>query len=71
MNKEEITVEGLIKVIESGEGGKIRLKNWQIARLFGVYEQAVRANVVSIIQTGAIKPFTSCEVRQVGKILLP
>ncbi|NDV67709.1 hypothetical protein [Dysgonomonas sp. 25] len=71
MNKEEITVEGLIKVIESGERKEIRLKNWQIARLFGVYEQAVRANIKSIIQTGAVKPSICCEVRQVGKILLP
>lgn len=71
MNKEEITVSALIKAIESGEGKEIRLKNWQIARLFGVFEQAVRANVKSIIQSGVVKPSICCEVRQIGKTLLP
>lgn len=71
MNKEEITVVDLIKAIESGEGKEIRLRDWQIARLFRVFEQAVRANVKSIIQSGVVKPCICCEVRQVGKILLP
>lgn len=71
MKQEEITVGALIKLIESGEGKEIRLKDWQIARLFGVYEQAIRASIKSIIQSGAVKPSTCCEVRQVGKILLP
>lgn len=71
MKQEEITVGGLIKLIESGEGKEIRLKDWQIARLFGVYEQTVRANIKSIIQTGVVKPSICGEVRQVGKILLP
>ncbi|MDH6310317.1 hypothetical protein M2451_003093 [Dysgonomonas sp. PFB1-18] len=71
MKQEEITVGGLIKLIESGEGKEIRLKDWQIARLFGVYEQTVRANIKSIIQTGVVKPSICGEVRQVGKTLLP
>ncbi|MDH6313010.1 hypothetical protein M2137_001797 [Parabacteroides sp. PFB2-10] len=71
MNKEEITVVDLIKAIESGEGKEIRLRDWQVARLFGVFEQAVRANVKSIIQLGVVKPSLCCEVRQIGKILLP
>lgn len=71
MKQEEITVEGLIKLIESGEEKEIRLKDWQIARLFGVYEQTIRTNIKSIIQTGAVKLSINGEVRQVGKILLP
>lgn len=71
MNKEEITVGALIKAIESGERKEIRLKDWQIARLFRVYEQAVRVNIKSIIQSGAVKPSTCCEVRQVGKVVIP
>lgn len=71
MNREEITVAGLIKAIESGEREEIRLRDWEIARLFGVYEQAVRANIKAVIRSGAVKPAIDCEVRQEGKILLP
>lgn len=71
MKQEEITVGGLIKLIESGEGKEIHLKDWQIARLFGVYEQTVRANVKSILQSGVVMPSTCCEVRQAGKVLIP
>ena len=71
MNKGEITVADLINAIESGEEKEIRLRDWQIARLFGVFEQAVRANIKSIIQSGVVKPSLCCEVRQIGKMLLP
>lgn len=71
MNREEITVAGLIEAIESGERKEIRLRNWQIARLFGVFEQTVRANIKAVIRSGAVKPAVDCEVRQEGKILLP
>ncbi|MFV0398363.1 MAG: hypothetical protein ACK5JU_10180 [Bacteroidales bacterium] len=71
MKQEEITVGGLIKLIESGEGKEIRLKDWQIARLFGVHEQAIRANIKSIIQSEAVKPSVCGEVRQAGKVLIP
>lgn len=71
MNREEITVAGLIKAIESGEIKEIRLRDWEIARLFGVYEQAVRSNIKAVIRSGAVKPDVNCEVRQEGKMLLP
>lgn len=71
MKQEEITVGDLIKLIESGEGKEIRLKDWQIARLFEVYEQTIRTNIKSIIQTGVVKPSVCGEVRQVGKTLIP
>lgn len=34
--KEEITVSGLIELIESGERKNIRLRSWELAKLFGV-----------------------------------
>lgn len=71
MNKEEITIEGLIEAIESGERKEIHLRDWQIARLFGVYGQAVRANIKAVIRSGVVKPAVDCEVRQEGNILLP
>lgn len=71
MKREEITVCGLIKLIESGEKEKIQLHNWQLAQLFGVYESAVTANIKAIIRAGIIIPCTGCEVRQIGNMLLP
>lgn len=71
MKREEITVPGLIKLIESGEKEKIYLRSWQLAQLFGVYESAVTANIKTIIRAGLIIPSTGCEVRQVGNRLLP
>ena len=41
MKREEITVSGLIKVIESGKGKNVSLRTWQIAQLFGVYQSNV------------------------------
>lgn len=57
MNREEVTVASLIKAIESGERKEIRLRDWEIARLFGVgvYKQAVRANIKAIIRSGTVK----------------
>jgi len=54
MNKKEITIAGLIRLIESGEGKNIRLRNWQLAQLFGVYESTVRANIKSIIKSNIV-----------------
>lgn len=71
MNKEEIMVGDLIEAIESGEGKEICLKDWQIARLFGVYEQTVRANIKTVIRSGTVIPYVNCGVRLEGKILLP
>ena len=71
MNKEEITIAGLIKLIESGEGKNIRLRNWQLAQLFGVYESAVRANIKSIIKNNIVKPDYNSTLVQTGGILLP
>lgn len=71
MNKEEITIAGLIKLIESGDRENIRLRNWQLAQLFGVYESAVRANIKSIIKSKIVIPdYNSIHV-QTGGILLP
>ena len=71
MNKEEITIAGLIKLIESGDRENIRLRNWQLAQLFGVYESAVRANIKSIIKSNIVIPdYNSIHV-QTGGILLP
>ena len=71
MNQEEITVVGLIKRIESGEGKNIRLRNWQLAQLFGVYESTVRANIKSIIKSNIVKPDYNSTLVQTGGILLP
>ncbi len=71
MKEKEITVSGLINLIESGERENIRYRTWELAQLFGVYESAVIANVRAIIKTGLIIPCANCAVRQVGNILLP
>jgi hypothetical protein len=71
MNKEEITISELIKLIESGEGKSIRLRNWQLAQLFGVYESTVRANIKSIIKSNIVKPEYDSTLVQTGRILLP
>jgi len=71
MNKEETTIAGLIKLIESGEGKNIRLRNWQLAQLFGVYESAVRANIKSIVKSNIVKPDYNSTLVQAGGILLP
>ncbi|KAA6339218.1 hypothetical protein EZS27_012833 [termite gut metagenome] len=71
MKGEEITIAGLIKRIESGERKNIRLRNWELARLFGVYEAAIRANVKAIIQGKVIIPDSDLEFVQMGKTCLP
>ncbi len=71
MKREEITVIGLIKWIESGEKEKVRLRSWQLAQLFGVYESAINANIKAIVRSNVIKIHFDCEVRQVGNMLLP
>jgi len=71
MKGEEITVAGLIKLIESGERKNIRLRNWELARLFGVYEQTIRANVKAIIQSNVVMPDSDSEFVQAGKTFLP
>ena len=71
MKGEEITVAGLIKRIESGERKNIRLRNWELARLFGVYEQTIRANVKAIIQSNVIMPDSDSEFVQMGETCLP
>jgi hypothetical protein len=71
MNQKEITVSGLINLIEFGERENIRYRSWELAQLFGVYESAVIANVKAIIKTGFILPCADCAVRQVGNTLLP
>jgi hypothetical protein len=43
MNKEEITISGLIRLIESEK--KVRLNGWQLAQFFGIYESAINTNV--------------------------
>ncbi|MDU1889143.1 MAG: hypothetical protein E6767_00515 [Dysgonomonas sp.] len=69
--KEEITVSGLIELIESGERKNIRLRSWQLAKLFGVYESTINANVKAIIRADVIKVCLDCEVRLYGNILIP
>ena len=71
MNKEEITIAGLIKLIESGEGKNIRWRKWQLAQLFGVYESTVRANIKFIIKSNIVKPDYHSTLVQTGGILLP
>lgn len=71
MKEKEITVPGLINLIESGERENIQYRSWELAQLFGVYESTVIANVKAIIKTGFILPCADCAVRQVGNTLLP
>jgi len=69
--KEEITVSGLIKVIESGKGKEIRLSAYQVTRLFGVFEATIIANVKAIIKSGVLIPNTYGSLVQSGKSFLP
>ena len=71
MKEKEITVTYLKKVTETGNGNEIRLRSWQIARLFGVYEATVIANVKAIIKSGVIIPNTYGSIVQSGKTFLP
>lgn len=71
MNEKEITIAGLIKLIESGEKENIRLPSWQLAQLFGVYESAVRANIKSIVKSNIVKPDYHSTLVQTEGILLP
>ena len=69
MNKEEITISDLIRLIESGK--KVRLKGWLLAQFFGVYESAINANVRVLIQSNVVKPSPDCGFKQSSRILLP
>jgi len=69
--KKEITVTYLKKVTETGNGFGIRMSSWQIARLFGVYEATVIANVKAIIKSGVIIPNTYGSLVASGKSFLP
>jgi len=71
MKEKEITVTYLKKVTETGNGFGIRMRSWQIARLFGVYEATVIANVKAIIKSGVIIPNTYGSLVQSGKTFLP
>jgi len=71
MKREEITVSGLIKVIESGKGKEVKLSTWQIAQLFGVYQSTVIANIKAIFKSDVIIPNYNCPLVQIGKTLLP
>jgi hypothetical protein len=71
MKEKEITVSGLINLIESVERENIQYRSWELAQLFGVYESAIIANVKAVIKTGLVVPCTNCAVRQVGNTLLP
>lgn len=69
--KKEITVSGLIELIESGERKNIQLRSWELAKLFGVYESTINANIKAIIRADIIKVRLDCEVRLYGNILIP
>jgi len=69
--KGEITVSGLIRLIESGERKNIRLRSWELAQLFGVYEVTITANIKAIIRADVINVCLDCEVRQSGNMLIP
>ena len=71
MKEKELTVSDLIKRIESGEGKEIKLKGWQLAQLFGVYESAIRANVRAIFRSGIIIPCSDSEAQLSGNVLIP
>ena len=71
MKREEITISGLIKVIESGKGKDVSLRTWQIAQLFNIYQSTVIANVKAIIKSDLIIPNYNCPLVQTGKTLLP
>ena len=71
MKREETTVSGLIKIIDSGKGKEIKLRIWQIGQLFGVYQSTVTANIRAIIKSDVIIPNYNCPLVQTGKKLLP
>jgi len=69
--KKEITVTYLKKVTEIGNGNGIRMRSGQIARLFGVFEATVIANIKAIIKNGVIIPNSYGSLVQSGKSFLP
>ncbi len=71
MKIEEITVEGLIEAVESGECRHIRLSRGQLADLFGVYYETITANIKAIIRSGVVWPSFEGTLVQVGKTVLP
>ena len=71
MKQEEITISDLITRIESGEKENIRLKTWQLAHLFGIYESTVRTNIKAIIKSNIVQPDYNSTLVQERGILLP
>lgn len=50
-----ITIDDERVVIRRTAGGEVWLTQWEIARLFGVFEAAVRANIRAIYRSEALR----------------
>ena len=50
-----ITIDDGRVVIRRTAGGEVWLTQWEIARLFGVFEAAVRANIRAIYRSEALR----------------
>lgn len=50
-----ITIDNGQVVIRRTAGGEVWLTQWEIARLFGVFEAAVRANIRAIYRSEALR----------------
>ena len=67
MKSRIITIEnGKVSIPE-----KVSMRAFEIADLFGVYIQAVNANIKAIIKSGVINPDTSGLVTTSGKLIIP
>ncbi|MCC8036261.1 MAG: virulence RhuM family protein [Rikenellaceae bacterium] len=63
-----------ITISESGQvmiPQTVSMRSFEVAELFGVYEQKINANVKAIIKSGAISPDISGTVMVSGGVILP
>ena len=66
-----ITANGLIGMIESGEGEHVLLSRCQLASLFEVYYGTITAHIKAVIRSETIRPSFKGTLAQVGKTVLP
>ncbi len=50
---------------------KVSMRSFEVADLFGVFEQKINANVKAIIKSGAIRPDISGTVTISGGVIIP
>ena len=69
MENRIVTIKnGVVSVPQSGD---IRMTQHEIASLFEVYVQTVKANIKAVLKSGVIKADISCAVTIAGNTILP